>query len=127
VQPPARAAVASVDRERSLELSARGGLEWKEDMVRTARRKNGIARVAHDRPRMRPLPHQHPDGRYSVPGAAARFGLSRNVVRSWIKQGSSRDRADFGTHRGVCSLDIDDVTAARLVARGRVRRKRGKA
>jgi DNA invertase Pin-like site-specific DNA recombinase len=103
-------------------LRTGGGLEWKEDLVRAARRKNGIERVARDRPRMQPLPLQHPDGRYSVPGAAARFGVSRNVVRSWIRQGLvTATRADFGTHRDVCWLFIDAAAASRLVARTRGR------
>jgi hypothetical protein len=99
------------------------GHGWKEDGVRQARRKNGIERVAPDRPRMHPLPHRHPDGRYSVPGAAARFGVSRNVIRAWIRRGLVRGtRGDFGTHRDVHWLDIDEVTASRLMAR-RSRRK----
>jgi len=103
-------------------LRTGGGLEWKEDLVRAARRKNGIERVARDRPSMRPLPLQHPDGRYSVPGAAARFGVSRNVVRSWIRQGLvTATRADFGTHRDVCWLVIDAAAASRLAARSRGR------
>jgi DNA-binding transcriptional MerR regulator len=67
---------------------------------------------------MPPLPHQHPDGRYSVPGAAARFGVSRAVIRAWIKQELvTTSRSDFGTHRQVYWLDIDKLTAARLRAR----------
>jgi len=100
------------------------GLAWKEDLVRAARRKHGIERVVHDRPRMHALPHQHPDGRYSVPGAAARFGVSYNVVRAWIRRGlveASRD--DFGTHRDVHWIHIDDATAARLTSRRRSRRE----
>jgi hypothetical protein len=103
------------------------GLAWREDLVRQARRARGIERVARDRPRMPPLPLRHPDGRYSVPGAAARLGVSKNVVRAWMKQGLLRgSRADFGTHRNVYWLEIDDVTAARLMARrGDAKRGRG--
>jgi hypothetical protein len=114
--------VALAEQLDSEGLRTGGGLKWKEDTVRTARRKHGIKRVARDRPRMRPLPLQHPDGRFSVPGAAARFGVSRNVVRSWIKQGLvTATRADFGTHRNVCWLFIDDAAASRLAARRRGR------
>lgn len=94
------------------------GLAWNEDHVRQARRAYGIERVAADRPRMLPLPHQHPEhGWYSVPGAMARFGISESKVRRWIAQGLVHvTRADFGTHRNVLWLEIDDVTAARLTA-----------
>lgn len=30
---------------------------------------------------MRPLPHQHADGRFSLPGAVARFGTTEAIVR----------------------------------------------
>ena len=102
-------------------------LAWKEDLVRGARRKHAIERVAQDRQRMPPLPHQHPDGRYSVPGAAARFGVSHDVVRAWIKQGLvTASRADFGTHRQVHWLHIDDVAAVRLAARKATAKKHGR-
>jgi hypothetical protein len=92
-----------------------GGLAWKGNLAQQARRKHGIERVAPDRQRMPPLPHKHPDGRYSVPGAAAKFDVSHNVIRAWIKKGLVvGTRADFGTHRNVVWLDIDDVTAQRL-------------
>jgi len=94
------------------------GREWNENLVYAARRSARIERVAPDRPRMLPLPHRHPDGRYSVPGAMARFGVSENVVRRWIKGGLiTASRADFGTHRNVYLLDIDEATADRLMGR----------
>jgi hypothetical protein len=107
-------------------------LAWKEDLVRGARRTHAINRVAPDRQRMPPLPHRHPDGRYSVPGAAARFGVSHAVVYAWVKHGLvNSSRADFGTHHDAYWLEIDDVTAARLAARLRRRaqaiRRRAKA
>jgi len=102
-------------------------LAWKEELVRSARRSGQIKRVAPDRPRMPPLPHKHPDGRYSVPGAAARFGVSHAVVRAWIAQGLvTTSRADFGTHRQAFWLDIDDATAARLTARKATAKKHGR-
>jgi hypothetical protein len=56
--------------------------------------------------------------------AAARFGVSHDVVRAWIAQGLvDASRADFGTHRNVYWLDIDDTTAARLAARRRRRKQ----
>lgn len=92
-----------------------GGVAWKGNLVQHARRTHGVERVAPDRQRMPPLPHRHPDGRYSVPGAAEKFGVSKNVIRAWIKKGMVvESRGDFGTHRDVIWLDIDDVTAQRL-------------
>jgi DNA invertase Pin-like site-specific DNA recombinase/uncharacterized protein YndB with AHSA1/START domain len=104
------------------------GLAWKEDLVRRARRHKCIDLVVADRPRMHPLPQQHPDGRYSVPGAAARFGVSPDIVRRWIKRGLvTGSRADFGTHRGVYWLQIDDVTEMRLKESGYNSKERSKA
>lgn len=100
-------------------LKTGAGLSWSEDRVRSARTRAGIERVAPDRPRMPPLPHRDSHGRYSVPGAAARFGVHRNAVYGWIKSGLvSASRGDFGTHRDVYWLDIDEATEALLVARG---------
>jgi DNA invertase Pin-like site-specific DNA recombinase len=127
------AAAGLHDDEIAMQLNSEGratgaGMAWKEDLVRGARRHKGIELVVADRPRMRPLPQQHPDGRYSVPGAAARFGVSRSVVRSWIKQGLvTGSRADFGTHRGVYWLHIDDTAEIRLKARGYHSKKASKA
>jgi DNA invertase Pin-like site-specific DNA recombinase/uncharacterized protein YndB with AHSA1/START domain len=102
-------------------------LAWKEDLVRSARRRSRIKLSVLDRPRMPPLPHQHPDGRYSVPGTAARFGVSHAVVRAWIKQGLvTTSRSDFGTHRQAYWLDIDEVAAARLTARKATAKKHGR-
>jgi DNA invertase Pin-like site-specific DNA recombinase len=103
-------------------LRTGSGLPWSARTVLDTRRKHRIRRVTDD-PSNPPLPHRHPDGRYSVPGAAARFGVSHNVVRWWIEHGLvPAARADFGTHRNVHWLDIDDATAVRLTARIRRRR-----
>lgn len=105
-------------------LRTGAGQDWKEDNVRQARRAHGIERLAPDRPRMLPLPHQHPEhGWLSIPGAMARLGVCESTVRRWIAVGVVRARrADFATHRNVYWLDIDDVTAAKLA---RTRRSRG--
>lgn len=107
-------------------LRTKVGLRWSEDMVRGARRKYGISRIAPDRPRMPALPERHPDGRYSVPGAAIRFGVTHSAVYFWIQRGLvTGSRADFGTHRDVYWLDIDDAAVRRINAqrRSRVARK----
>jgi DNA invertase Pin-like site-specific DNA recombinase len=93
------------------------GLVWNYEHVRQLRSKKRIQRVAPDRQRMPPLPHRRPDGRYSVPGAVARFGVSRSIVYGWIRRGLvPATRGDFGTHRDIYWLDINDETAARLEA-----------
>ncbi|HEX7792700.1 MAG TPA: hypothetical protein VF456_00035 [Vicinamibacterales bacterium] len=69
------------------------------------------------------LPHRHPErGWFSIPGAMARFGVTEGIVRRWIADGVVRaTRADFGTHRNVYWLEIDDATEAQLAARIRHR------
>ncbi len=105
------------DRFENEGLRTKVGLRWSEDMVRAARRKHGIARVAPDRARMPALPHRHADGRYSVPGAAARFGVTTSAVYFWIGRGLvTASRADFGTHREVYWLDIDEAAVQRIAA-----------
>ena len=91
------------------------GKEWNEERVHAARRSAGIERVAPDRPHMLPLPHQHPDGRYSVPGVMARFGVSKTTVHSWIRRAIvTASRADFGGHPNVYWIALDKATEARL-------------
>jgi DNA invertase Pin-like site-specific DNA recombinase len=101
------------------------GLAWHEEHVRQARSRYDIERTAPDRPRIHPLPHRHPErGWFSIPGAMARFGVNESMVRRWIVHGLVRTtQSDFGQHRNVRWLDIDDVTAARLAARLRDRTK----
>ena len=71
--------------------------------------------LAPDRPRRDLLPDRYPDGRYSVAGAAKRFGVRPDVVRGWIKRGLvSGERYDFQVHRRVWWLEIAEDTAARL-------------
>jgi len=113
------------DRFENEGLRTKVGLRWSEDMVRSARRKYSIARVAPDRPRMPALPHRHPDGRYSVPGAAARFGVTHSAVYFWIERGLvTGSRADFGTHREVYWLDLDEAAVRRITAQRRSRAAR---
>ena len=53
-----------------------------------------------------------------MPGAAARFGVTETVVFGWIRRGLVKfTRADFGTHRNVYWLDIDEATVAQLMTR----------
>jgi hypothetical protein len=112
-------------RFESEALRTKVGLRWSEDMVRGARRKYGIARIAPDRARMPPLPHQHPDGRYSVPGAAARLGATESAVYFWIRRGLvTASRASFGTHHDVYWLYLDEPAIRRITAQRRSRAAR---
>lgn len=118
------AAAGCADDEIAQQLNEEGirtgtGLPWDDSLVRAARRKQGIERVAPDRPRMRPLPFRHPDGRYSVPGAMARCGVSAGTIYRWIEQGLiPATRSDFGTHRNVFWLDMEAAQVARRRRRG---------
>jgi hypothetical protein len=108
------------DEEIAEVLNAEGmrtgrGLAWNTMAVRWTRKSERISRVAPDRPRRELLPDRYPDGRYSVAGAAKRFGVKLDLVRAWVKRGLvNAERHDFQQHRGVWWLDIPRATAARL-------------
>jgi DNA invertase Pin-like site-specific DNA recombinase len=90
---------------------------WTAWAVKWARRRAQIPRTAPDRPRSLPLPDRHPDGRYSVGGAAKRFGVSTEVVRRWLQEGLVTGRREpYGQYANVWWLDIDRATEARLRA-----------
>ncbi len=116
----ALAAAGRHDEEIAEILNAEGmrtgrGLTWNTWAVRWTRKKERICRVAPDRPRRELLPDRYPDGRYSVAGAAKRFGVKLDVVRAWIKRGLVKgERNDFQAHRQVWWLEIAEDTAARL-------------
>ncbi len=116
----ALAAAGRHDAEIAEILNAEGmrtgrGLTWNTWAVRWTRKKERISRVAPDRPRRELLPDRYPDGRYSVAGAAKRFGVKLDVVYAWIKRGLVKaERNDFGAHRRVWWLEIAEDTAARL-------------
>ena len=91
------------------------GLCWNTWAVRWTRKRERIGRVAPDQPRREILPDRYPDGRYSVAGAAKRFGVRLGIVRAWIKRGLVKaERSDFHEHRQVWWLEIAEDTAARL-------------
>ena len=116
----ALAAAGRHDEEIAEILSAEGmrtgrGLPWTTWAVRWTRKKERISRVAPDRPRRALLPDRYPDGRYSVAGAAKRFGVRLDVVHAWIKRGLVKgERNDFQAHRQVWWLEIAEDTATRL-------------
>jgi hypothetical protein len=91
------------------------GLAWNTWAVRWTRKKERICRVAPARPRRELLPDHFPDGRYSVAGAAKRFGVTLDVIRAWVRRGLMQgERNDFQAHRRVWWLEIPEDTAARL-------------
>jgi len=116
----ALAAAGRHDEEIAEILNADGmrtgrGLAWNTWAVRWTRKKERICRVAPDRPRRELLPDQFPDGRYSVAGAATRFGVTMDVIRAWVRRGQvPGERNDFQAHRRVWWLEIAEDTAARL-------------
>lgn len=118
------------DADIAARLDAEGvrpgrGAMWSVWSVRWVRRRANIPRRAPDRPRMGPLPDRYPDGRYSIPGVARRFKVSRDVVRTWLEHGLVHGTFEpYGTFRRVCCLTIDDATARRL-ARVAARARRG--
>ena len=103
----ALAAAGRHDEDIAETLNAEGlrtgrGLAWNTWAVRWTRKRERISRVAPDRPRRELLPDLFPDGRYSIPGTAKRFGVTLEVVRSWIRRGLVQgERRDFGAHRRV--------------------------
>jgi len=108
------------DEEIAEILNAEGmqtgrGVAWNTTAVRWTRKSERISRVVPDRPRREMLPDRFPDGRYSVAGAAKRFGVKLDLVRAWVQRGLvNAERHDFQQHRGVWWLDIPEATAARL-------------
>ncbi|MDP2703404.1 MAG: recombinase family protein [Candidatus Rokubacteria bacterium] len=114
------AAAGRHDEEIAEILNADGmrtgrGLAWNTWAVRWTRKKERICRVAPDRPRRDLLPDHFPDGRYSVAGAAKRFGVTLDVIRVWVRRGLMQgERNDFQAHRRVWWLEIPEDTAARL-------------
>lgn len=88
---------------------------WDTVAVKWVRCRNSIPRTFADLPRRRSLPDRHPDGRYSIDGAARRFDVSNHVVRHWVKRGLVKaTREDFESHTKVYWLNIDEETAAQL-------------
>jgi DNA invertase Pin-like site-specific DNA recombinase len=103
----ALAAAGRHDEEIAALLNADGlrtgrGLAWTTWAVRWARKKERIRRVAPDRPRRDLLPDRFPDGRYSVAGAATRFGVNLALVRAWIARGLVQGSATTSRRTGGC-------------------------
>ena len=128
------AAAGVHDRQIAERLNAEGFVtgaqkRWNLCAVRNARSLHRIARTAPSLPTATPLPDRRDDGCYSVAGAVRHFGVSKDVIRLWIKKGLvpvSRQPGRRG--RGALWLNIDDATERRLrklatESRRRIRRR----
>ena len=108
------------DEDMAEQLNAEGmrtasGCRWTLLAVRWVRYHHDIVLVAPDAPRAWPPPERHPDGRYSLAGAAKRFGVTPTVVRGWVRRGwVPARREDFESRRAVYWLEINEDTAKRL-------------
>lgn len=104
------------DRLNQEKLRTATNRPWTGSIVKKVRLKHAIARAAPTRPNgRRPLPDRHPDGRYSIHGVVARFGVPERRVRQWIEQGVvPAVREDFELYRRVWWITVDDVTAQRI-------------
>jgi DNA invertase Pin-like site-specific DNA recombinase len=110
------------DEQMADALNAEGfvtgmGMAWTSWAVKWARRSEDIDRHYKDLPRCSPLPARHPDGRYSIRGAAEQLGVSVDQVRRWMKRGLlEATREDFERYHGVYWIRLDAETTRRLAA-----------
>jgi DNA invertase Pin-like site-specific DNA recombinase len=89
--------------------------QWNLFAVKWARRKENIKRVAPDMPRAQRLPDRHPDGRYSVAGAAKRFGVTKYAVRRWLRRGIvSGAQESYESNKNAWWLFIDEKKESEL-------------
>jgi hypothetical protein len=88
---------------REAEQAQAGRTQW---AVRWARRAEDIECHYPDLPRSTPLPSRHPDGRYSVRGAAEHLGVSVAQVRGWIRRGLVETKQEDFEHypKSLCSF-----------------------
>jgi hypothetical protein len=83
---------------------------------------------SHHTPRKAPLPDQLPDGRWSVPGLARRFGVQRGTVRGWIDRGVVTVAYEaYGDYPRAAWIPLDDAGIERLEQLASVRRVRDRS
>ena len=76
------------------------------------------------RPRVAVLPERHPvTNRFSVPGAAKRFGVTTRAVQHWIHAGIVIGHRERYAQYDAWWLDIDDELARKLDRSGSARGK----
>jgi DNA invertase Pin-like site-specific DNA recombinase/gamma-glutamylcyclotransferase (GGCT)/AIG2-like uncharacterized protein YtfP len=94
---------------------------WTSNAIRHLRRDHAIEKAR--RPRAQVLPDRHPvTNRYSIPGAAKRFGVTTQAVQHWIRGGVVVAHRERYAHYNAWWLDIDD-TLARKFDRARSTRR----
>jgi hypothetical protein len=115
---------AIADKLNAERVASGSGKAWTEGAVKHLRLKHAIFGRGREQRCRRPLPDRHPDGRYSMPGAMKRFGVSQRQLNRWIDRGMVQAvREDFESHRNVWWLIIDAATVARLDERRTTRRR----
>jgi DNA invertase Pin-like site-specific DNA recombinase len=86
--------------------------------------RNDFAIEKARRPRAAVLPERHPvTNRYSIPGAAKRFGVTIRAVQHWIRSGIVVGHRERYAQYDAWWLDIDDELAAKLDRSASARRK----
>jgi DNA invertase Pin-like site-specific DNA recombinase len=95
---------------------------WTPHAIQHLRCEHGIEKAR--RPRIAVLPDRHPiTNRFSVPGAARRFGVSTRAVQYWIHTGLVKGHRERYEQYDAWWLDIDDKLAAKLERSSSARRK----
>ena len=81
---------------------------------------HGLQNVQRD-----PLPDRHPDGRYSVRGAAEHLGVSKQVIHRWIGRGVLSAHQDhYQRHGLVWWIETDALDDPRLREKAKLAQKR---
>lgn len=94
------------------------GRAWTPGAVKHVRLNHNILSATAELARRNPLPDRHPDGRYSVPGAMKRFGVSNRQLMRWVECGIVQGvREDFGGYQSVWWLNIDPEMVAQIEKR----------
>jgi DNA invertase Pin-like site-specific DNA recombinase len=95
---------------------------WTASAIQHVRSEHAIEKAR--RPRVAVLPERHPvTNRFSVPGAAKRFGVTTRAVQHWIQTGIVVGHRERYAQYDAWWLDIDDDLASKLDRSGSARRK----
>jgi len=95
---------------------------WTSNAIRHLRHEHAIEKPR--RPRVAVLPDRHPiTNRFSIPGAARRFGVSTRAVQHWLHSGMIKGHRERYEQYDAWWLDIDDELAAKLDRARPARRK----
>lgn len=87
--------------------------KWTESAITKLRHDHGIAKAIRCPTTI--LPDRHPTtGKYSVPGAARRFGVTPRVITNWIRRGLINVLRERYGRYDARWLEIDDVLAEKL-------------